>query len=164
VKFLYQKGSKSLFDFFGLHFGSGKSQAEIICIPTKPEPSVVGVVYVICRELLCLFTQALGSLLLTILETPPCSAHQLCVFPVEFSLDTFDVLRDENGFDKRVELAQQDITEDGTNNRALWHATERLIELPILKISCIKQFSHKVEKPSIMDVLTEQFDEQVVGK
>src|SRR5947209_19193356 len=55
---------------------NGEAQAEIIGISTVLEPSVVRVMDIVSRELLCLSSQALGSLLLPVLEASLCSAHQ----------------------------------------------------------------------------------------
>ena len=74
---------------------------------------------------------------------------------VELSLLSPRVLWDEHGFDIGVQLVEQDIAEDRTCNRALWHATERPIEFPVLQISRIEQLFHEVEKASVVNVLTQ---------
>src|SRR5260370_34823933 len=95
---------------------NGKAQAEIIGIPTVLEPSIVWVVDVVSRESLGLFSQALGSLLLSFLEASLGSAHQLDVFLVELSFDTLGVLGDESGLDEPVELSAQNIAEKGPDD------------------------------------------------
>src|SRR5437764_8207583 len=43
----------------------------------------------------------------------------------------------------------------GRENRPLWHATEGLIEFPVLKVSCIEQFPYYMDEASIVDTLTQ---------
>src|SRR6266446_4192450 len=102
LEFFTQERPELLLDLFGLCFRASKAQAEIIGIPTILESPIVWVVNVVSRQSLCLFSQALSSLLLPVLEAPLCSAHQSLVLLVQPSLDPFGVLRDEDGFDERV--------------------------------------------------------------
>ena len=112
--------------------------------------------------MLCLFSQALGSLRLPFLEPPLCSAHQLNIFLVELSFDTPGVVGNEHGFDELIEFVEQNIAENGTHNRALRDTAQRLSEFPVLQVACIEELFHEVEKPAIVDSLAERCDEQLV--
>jgi hypothetical protein len=52
------------------------------------------------------------------------------------------VLWDENGFDKGIELIEQDIGKNWADNRALWYPTQRLIVFPLFQVACVKQLSY----------------------
>ncbi len=44
----------------------------------------------------------------------------------------------------------------GREYRALWNSTERFVQLPIFHVSRVKQLFHEIEKPSILDMLSER--------
>src|SRR5437667_24044 len=62
------------------------------------------------------------------------------------------VLWHELGFYKPVEFIQQDIGKHRTQNGALWNATERLVERPMVHVPCIQELFHESEEPSVLDV------------
>jgi len=57
---------------------------------------------------------------------------QFDILLIELSLLASRILGNEHGFNKGVQLIEQDIAEDGADNGALWHATERPLECPVL--------------------------------
>ena len=74
------------------------------------------------------------------------------VLLVELPLLPSRVLGNEDGFDKPVQLVEQDVAEDGAHNRALWDAAEGSVVLPVLEISGIEQLVDEVEKAPVVDL------------
>src|SRR5260221_8217168 len=100
-----------------------QTQYKIIGVPTKSESSVVGVLGVVRRKLLCLSPYPLGSLLLPLFEQALSLIKQVGILLVRFSSLPPGVLWDENGFDKGIKLVEQDIGKNRADNRALWDTT-----------------------------------------
>src|SRR5215831_94160 len=107
LEFCVQERSELLFDLFGFCFRSGKTEHEIIGVPTISEPSVVWVLGVVRREPLSLSSYLLGSLLLPLLEQTLGAVKQVGVLLVRFSPLPLGVVWDENGFDKGSQLVKQ---------------------------------------------------------
>ena len=83
------------------------------------------------------------------------AVHQVFVFPMLFSLLPFVVVWHEFYLYKPVELGEQGIGKDRAEYCALRYSTQCSIQLPILHISCVEEFSDEIEKPSVLDVLGE---------
>src|SRR6266705_1644342 len=115
-EFFAQERSELLFDLFGFCFWSRKTQYKVIGVPTKSEAPVVGVLEIVRRKLLGLSSHPLGSLLLPLFEQALRLVKQVGVVLVRFSSLPPGVLWDENGFDKGIELVEQDIGKNRADN------------------------------------------------
>ena len=123
AQFLTQKRSHLPFDVLCLLLWPRKSEAEVVGIADIFEPPVVRVVWVDGRKLLELFSQFEGSLLLPVSQQFVHLFVEFDILLVELSLLPSRILWDEHGFDKRIQFVEQNIAEDGADNRALCKAS-----------------------------------------
>ena len=90
------------------------------------------------------------------------AVHQIFVFPMLFPFLPFIVLWHEFVFHKSVELGEEDIGEDRAEDAALRYAGKRFVAFPILHVSCIEELLNKIEKSSVLDVLSKCRDDEIM--
>ena len=86
------------------------------------------------------------------------------VLLVELPLLPSRVLGNEGGFDKPVQLVEEDIAEDGAHNRALRDAAEGSLVFPVLQIAGTQQLFDEVEKAhyDIFNILLQILEDGVL--
>src|SRR5215475_8658067 len=99
------------------------------------QPSVGGIVWVNCRELLRLFGEGLGFGQSSLLPPFVGLGHQRKVSSVLLAFLAAGRGWDECAFDVFVQFIHVQITQEGAHNRALWRTTERGVIVPVLQIS-----------------------------
>ena len=116
AQFLAQKCCQLPLDVLCFLLWPREGEAEVVSVANIFEPPVVRVVGVDRGKLLELFSHFEGSLLLPVSQQFMHLFVELDILLVELSLLPSCVLRNEHGFDKLVQLIEQNITENGADN------------------------------------------------
>ena len=88
--------------------------------------------------------------------------QEVFIFLIDLAPVSFGVSWKKFGFSPFVQFIEEDIREDGTHYCTLRYSAQCLVERPVLHIPCIKEFSHEIEKPSLVNVLLKCLEEEFV--
>jgi hypothetical protein len=93
----------------------------------------------------------------------PCGFVEQCiVLRIGLASIPFGVRWDERFFDVLIQLVQVNVTQNWADYATLRGSAQCGVVLPLFEISCLKEFTDKAKKPSIVDVLCQRVEQDLM--
>ena len=162
LEVIAQVVAKPLFDRLGFLFGAGKAQQPIIRIPEVVQPAIVGVVRVLGGKLPSLPIKRPGFIPSPALPQSSCLLRQYPVARMGLAAPALVMSGEELCFHEPIELVQVDIRENGGRDAALWRAAQGRLVPPVFEISRLKEALEQVQEAVIVDLLTDDSQQDAV--
>ena len=134
-------------------FGAHVAEQAVITIPTVPPTAEVGGRGLARRQGRRLVVQALGCRELPLAPRLGSGRGHRHIRRIRFPALAACVGRHERLFDILVQAIQDDIGQDGTQPRALWHPTLTWGVRARFQVPRLKEVSHETEKAIIVELL-----------